>query len=92
MAGAKEAAALPHPSAIRPVRPGQVTRMGLWEGRSRRALARRLVTSIELPGAVLVIAPVDNSRRLARKVMAVADAQVYRGPDLADRGFFVEEH
>ena len=35
------------------------------------------MTSVELPGSVLVIAPVDHFRRLARKVMAIADVEVY---------------
>ena len=42
------------------------------------ALTRRLVPLVELPGTVLVISPVDHYRRLARKVMAVADAEVFR--------------
>jgi hypothetical protein len=41
-----------------------------------RTLVRQLVPSVELPGSVLVIAPVDQFRRLARKVMAIADTEV----------------
>jgi hypothetical protein len=39
---------------------------------------RKFDELVELPGTVLVISPVDHYRRLARKVMAVADAEVFR--------------
>ena len=49
-----------------------------------RDLVRQLSPRIELPGQVLVIAPYGPYSRLARKVMAVPNADVFRrnAPDL----------
>jgi len=54
---------------------------GFRKADRERALVRRLIPAVELPGTVLVVGPIDHLRRLARKVMVVADAEVFTGSE-----------
>jgi hypothetical protein len=71
----------------------QAARHGWGFGRAEveRALVRRLIPRLELPGQLLVIATTGYSRRLARKVMAVPGSLIYRA-DLFQRATGPEFH
>ncbi len=52
-------------------------RWGSGRGERDRALARRLIPRVELPGQVLVISRQDSFRKLAARIMSIPESEIY---------------